>query len=96
MCGRSRPGGLPAPPGHTAFPAPRRVSCATPVCAISTLRARAPCPPAWPLEGVGPDQDPPGKGAIAVPGVGVGCLVCKSLFNMRHYSVLGKSKVDLF
>lgn len=45
----------------------RRVSSATPVCAISTAEGSGPLPARlWPLEGVGPRQDPPGKGAIAV------------------------------
>lgn len=34
-------------------------------------------------------------GEAAAPGVGVGFLVCKSMFNIRHYSVLGK-KINFF
>lgn len=91
MCGRSRPGGLLPTPGHTApgsagvFHSPHLSVPSAP------LRSSGPLPHRWPLEGVGPDQDPPGR-AIAVPGVGVGYLVYKSLFNMRHYSVLGKKQ----
>lgn len=56
------------------------------------LRARAPLPARLAPGGCWSRSGPSREGAIAVPGVGVGYLVCKSLFNMRHYSVLGKKQ----
>lgn len=56
------------------------------------LRAWAPLPARLAPGGRRSQSRPSRDGAIAVPGVGVGLLVCKSLFNTKHYSLWGKSK----